>query len=78
MIGLSIPVIALSNDGPETSDRVHGRPCISIGFSWEPLIDPKPDDALLRLGRRIECYSVASSWSTQPLPATDLTELSGS
>jgi hypothetical protein len=44
MTGLTVPVVALSKDGQETSDRVvGGRPCIRIGFAWE-LKWPNPND----------------------------------
>lgn len=48
MIGLTIPVVALSSDGIETSDRVLGLPCIRVGFSWDALDDPAPEDPRIR------------------------------
>lgn len=43
MIGLTIPVVALSHQGEETPDRVGGRPCIKIGLSWTSVHDPTPN-----------------------------------
>ncbi|MEY9883936.1 hypothetical protein [Bradyrhizobium sp. USDA 329] len=43
MIGLTIPVVALSDQGEETSDRTLGRPCIKTGLSWTSVLDPIPN-----------------------------------
>ncbi|MCK1568705.1 hypothetical protein IVB08_33100 [Bradyrhizobium sp. 173] len=48
MIGLTIPVVALSDDGEKLCDRVAGRPCIRIGFSWEQLDGPTADDPRIK------------------------------
>ena len=48
MIGLTVPVRKLDDEGNETSDPVRGRPCIKIGFSWRPLQTPKPDDPSIK------------------------------